>query len=86
MTEALNNGLTRFWDWVDGRGVIRRATLGVVIWLNWLAGEHAFEYATKALAAGKTDAGIGAIIAAFTAPAALLAGAVFKSYADSRGA
>ena len=34
--------------------------------------------------AGKTDAGIGAIIAAFTAPAALLAGAVFKSYSESR--
>lgn len=84
MTEALNNGLTRFWDWIDNRGVIRRATLGVVIWLNWLAGEHAFEYATAALKVGKTDAGIGAIIAAFTAPAALLAGAVFKSYSESR--
>lgn len=84
MTEALNNGLTRFWDWVDGRGVIRRATLGVVIWLNWLAGEHAYTYAMQALSAGKTDAGIGAIIAAFTAPAALLAGAVFKSYSESR--
>lgn len=84
MTEALNNGLTRFWDFIDARGVIRRATLGVVIWLNWLAGEHAYTYAMQALHAGKTDAGIGAIIAAFTAPAALLAGAVFKSYSESR--
>lgn len=86
MTEALNNGLTRFWDWVDTRGVIRRAVIGVALWMNWLAGEHAFEYAMAALKAGKTDAGIGAIIAAFTAPAALLAGAVFKSYTDSRSA
>jgi len=84
MTEALNNGLTRFWDFIDTRGIIRRATLGVVIWLNWLAGEHAYAYAMQALSAGKTDAGIGAIIAAFTAPAALLAGAVFKSYSESR--
>lgn len=84
MNERFNNGLTRFWDWVDKRGVIRRAILGLVIWMNWLAGEHAYAYAMQALSAGKTDAGIGAIIAAFTAPAALLAGAAFKTYADTR--
>lgn len=84
MGEILNNGLTRFWDWIDSRGVIRRLVLGVVIWLNWLAGEHAYTYAESALRVGKADAGIGAVIAAFTAPAALLAGYVFKTYAETR--
>ena len=84
MTKLFENWLTRIWDWVDTRGVIRRAVLGVIIWMNWVAGEHAYEYALTALAAGKTDAGVGAVIAAFTAPAALLAGYVFKSYVDTR--
>lgn len=84
MTKLFENWLTRTWDWVDTRGVIRRAVLGVIIWMNWVAGEHAYEYALTALAVGKTDAGVGAVIAAFTAPAALLAGYVFKSYVDTR--
>jgi len=84
MTKLFENWLTRIWDWVDTRGVIRRAVLGVIIWMNWVAGEHAYEYALTALAVGKTDAGVGAVIAAFTAPAALLAGYVFKSYVDTR--
>lgn len=84
MTKLFENWLTRIWDWVDTRGVIRRAVLGVIIWMNWAAGEHAYEYALTALAVGKTDAGVGAVIAAFTAPAALLAGYVFKSYVDTR--
>lgn len=84
MTKLFENWLTRIWDWVDTRGVIRRGVLGVIIWMNWTAGEHAYEYALTALAVGKTDAGVGAVIAAFTAPAALLAGYVFKSYVDTR--
>lgn len=84
MTKLFENWLTRIWDWVDTRGVIRRAVLGVIIWMNWVAGEHAYEYALTALAVGKTDAGVGAVIAAFTAPAALLAGYGFKSYVDTR--
>lgn len=84
MTKLLNNWLTQFWDFIDTRGVIRRGVLGVIIWMNWIAGEHAYEYALTALAVGKTDAGVGAVIAAFTAPAALLAGYVFKTYAEAR--
>lgn len=84
MAEVLNNSLTRFWDWIDSRGIVRRATLGAVIWLNWVAGEHAYSYADAALRLGKSDAGIGAVIAAFTAPAALLAGHAFKTYSESR--
>ncbi len=84
MTKLLSNELTQFWDFIDTRGVIRRGVLSVIIWMNWVAGEHAYEYALTALAVGKTDAGVGAVIAAFTAPAALLAGYVFKTYAEAR--
>lgn len=84
MTKALNNWMTQFWDFIDTRGVIRRGVLGVIIWMNWVVGEHAYAYALTALAVGKTDAGVGAVIAAFTAPAALLAGYVFKTYAETR--
>ena len=84
MSELMSNWFTRFWDFVDTRGVARRSVLGVVIWLNWLAGEHAYAYAENALKVSKADAGIGAVIAAFTAPAALLAGYAFKTYSESR--
>jgi len=86
MTELFDNWMTRFWDWIDSRGVIRRVMMFATMWMCWLAGEHAYNYAMAALAAGKADAGIGAVIAAFTAPASMLAGYVFKSYIDSRAA
>lgn len=84
MTDILNNWLTRFWDFLDTRGVIRRAVLGVSIWMLWLQGTWANEYALKALAAGKADTGVAAIMAAISAPATLLVGYVFKQYLDSR--
>jgi hypothetical protein len=84
MNEVLNNGFTKFWDFVDNRGVIRRIVLGIAIWFTWLAGNYAFMYAMEALAKGKADAGIAAVIAAFTMPATALAGYVFKAYLDSK--
>lgn len=84
MTEMLNNWLTRFWDFLDRRGVIRRAVLGVSIWMLWVQAEWAHEYSLTALALGKSDAGVAAILAALSAPATLLVGYVFKTYADSR--
>lgn len=84
MTEMLNNGLTRFWDWIDSRGVIRRGVLGLTIWMLYEASVWAHHYALLALDKGKTDAGVAAIMAAITAPATLLAGYVFKAYLESR--
>ena len=84
MTEALNNWLTRFWDFLDTRGVIRRSVLYLSVWMLWVQGSWANEYALKALALGKADVGVAAIMAAITAPATLLVGYVFKQYLDSK--
>jgi len=84
MTDILNNTFTRFWDFVDTRGVIRRVVLGIAIYMLWVQANWANEYALTALALGKSDASIAAIIAALSAPATMLVGWVFKTYADSR--
>lgn len=84
MTEMLDTWLTRFWDFLDGRGVIRRAVLGVSMWMLWVQGTWAYEYARAALTLGKADVGIAAIMAAISAPATMLVGYVFKLYLDSR--
>lgn len=84
MTEILSNGFTQFWDFIDQRGVIRRAVLGVSIWMLWVQAEWAHEYSLTALALGKSDAGVAAILAALSAPATLLVGYVFKNYIESR--
>jgi hypothetical protein len=84
MTETLSNGLTKFWDFLDTRGVIRRVVLGIAIYMLWVQANWANEYALTALALGKSDASIAAIVAAISAPATMLVGYVFKNYLDSR--
>ncbi len=84
MSEIFNNWLTQFWDFLDTRGVIRRVVLGISIYMLWIQAEWAHEYALTALAYGKSDAGVAAILAALSAPATLLVGYVFKNYLDSR--
>jgi hypothetical protein len=86
MSEILNNTFTRFWDFVDSRGVIRRIVLGIAIYMLWVQANWANEYALTALASGKSDASIAAIIAAISAPATMLVGWVFKTYITSRDA
>ena len=86
MSQILDNWFTAFWDFVDNRGVIRRTVLGVAIWMLWVQATWAYQYALAALAAGRSDAGVAAIIAAISAPATLLVGYVFKHYLDSRAA
>ncbi len=84
MTEVLNNSLSRFWDFVDNRGVIRRIVLGLSIYILWVQAHWAFDYALGALALGKADAPVAAIVAAISAPATVLVGYVFKHYLESR--
>lgn len=86
MVAALNNALTRWWDFVDSRGVIRRLVLAVSLWMLWDVSKWGMDYADRALVLGKTDASIGLVMAAAGGPATLLAGYVFKAYLDSRGA
>jgi len=84
MTALLNNSMTKFWDWIDTRGVIRRAVLFIAIYMLCVQAEWARDYAFAALAAGKTDTGVTAIIVALSAPATMLVGYVFKNYLESR--
>lgn len=86
MPKIFSNGLTQFWDWVDTRGVIRRVVMFVSMYMLWVQGHWAYDYAVAALAAGKGDAGTAAVIAAIGAPATALVGYVFKNYLDSRTA
>lgn len=86
MTAMLNNWFTRWWDFVDSRGIVRRAVLGVSLWMLWDVSKWGMAYADRALAMGKTDASLGAVMVAAGGPATLLAGYVFKLYTESRGA
>lgn len=86
MTAPLNNLLTRWWEFVDSRGIVRRAVLAVSLWMLWDVSKWGMDYADRALAMGKTDASLGAVMVAAGGPATLLAGYVFKLYTESRGA
>jgi hypothetical protein len=50
----------------------------------WVQAEWAHEYSLTALALGKSDAGVAAILAALSAPATLLVGYVFKNYLEAK--
>lgn len=84
MTEALNNWFTRWWDFVDDRGIFRRAIVVVSVWMLWDVSKWGMVYADKALEKGIVDASIGAVIAAVGGPATFLVGWVAKIYMDSR--
>ena len=73
--------MTRFWDFVDERGIVRRIVLGVAIWMTWRVSLWATAFAVTS---DKPGLEVAAIIAAATAPVTLFAGAVFKAYVESR--
>lgn len=72
--------ICQFWDFVDNRGVIRRAVLGIAIWMTWQVSEWAMAFATNEEISMNT----AAVIAAVTAPVVAFGGYAFKSYLDSR--
>lgn len=71
----------RWWAFVDERGIVRRAVLGVAIWMTWRVSVWAMGYAETSPRPGVD---IAAIIAAVTAPVTLFAGAIFRAYTESR--
>lgn len=85
MTEMLNTWFTRIWDWIDGRGVIRRIVLAVTMWMTWSVTMWATEFANKALDLNRITTQTVAMVGAVTALVAALGGYVFKLYLDSRG-
>lgn len=85
MTEMLNTWFTRIWDWIDGRGVIRRIVLGVTIWATIDTTIWAARFADRALELNRITTQTVAMVGAVTALVAALGGYVFKLYLDSRG-
>lgn len=74
--------ISKFWDWVDNRSVIRRIVLFVTLWMTWASFMWAAGFAESTLKSGLE---VAAIIAAVTAPIAALQGFIFKVYAEGRG-
>lgn len=81
MSEVFDNALTRFWDWLDNRGVIRRGVLFLAIWMTWRVSTWSMAFAERNARDGME---IAAIIAAVTGPAMAFGGYIFKAYTDSR--
>jgi hypothetical protein len=79
--DHLDNALTRFYDWIDERGVIRRIVLGIAIWMTWEVSQWAMAFVACSQRPGID---LAAIIAAVTGPVTLFGGYVFKAYIDSR--
>lgn len=73
--------VSRLWDWVDARAVVRRAMLGCTMWMVWRSTAWSMEYAASSKLSG---ADIALVIGAATAPVVALLGYVFKVYATSR--
>ena len=73
--------ITRFWDWVDSRAVVRRIILVFTLYMTWLVTHQAWLFAHTS-----THDGIGtaAIIAAIMAPTAALQGFAFATYSKGR--
>ena len=80
-TDGAFGTLTRLWDFVDNRGVIRRVVLGIAVWLTWRASEWAMAYADQS---NETGAEIALIVAAVTGPITVFCGYVFKAYIEGR--
>ena len=85
MTEMLNNTFTKFWDFIDQRGVVRRLVLFISIYMLYVQSMWAHGYALTALTYGASDMSVAATVGAISAPSTLLVGYVFKHYVDSRG-
>jgi hypothetical protein len=73
--------MNRFWDWIDSRGIVRRLTLAMAVWMTWRATLWATAYAA---ASDRPGLEVAAIIAAATAPLTLFTASVFRAYVESR--
>jgi hypothetical protein len=73
--------LTDFWDWVDERHVVRRAVLGVTVYMSYISFTWAAHFAETT---NKGGAEVGLIIGAVTGPVAALQAFILKVYSESR--
>lgn len=81
MTDRILTWLTRWWDFIDQRGIVRRIVLGVAIWMTWAVTVWAMAFVEHSQRPGID---LAAIIGAVSAPVAAFAGFVFKAYLDSK--
>ncbi len=81
MPEILSNSLTRLWDFIDSRGIVRRVVLAIAIWMTWQVSQWAMGYVETSTRPGID---LAAIIGAVTGPVTIFGGYVFKAYIDSR--
>lgn len=72
---------TKFWDWIDGRAVVRRTVLFTTLWTTVEAFKWGAAYALSSKMNG-TDTAL--IIVSVTAPITALQAFTFKWYGDSR--
>jgi hypothetical protein len=73
---------SRFWDWIDSRGIVRRLAMGITLYLTVYVTLEGWQFAMVSQFDGL---GTAACIAAVTAPLAALQGYVFKWYGIGRG-
>ncbi len=79
-TDGAFGTLTRLWDFIDNRGVIRRIVLAVAVWMTWRASLWAMAYADGS---NESGAEIAMIVGAVTLPITTFCGYVFKAYLES---
>lgn len=84
MRFLLTTYLTKFWDFVDTRGVIRRIVLGATMWMTFWVSFRVTELAMRALELDRLTMVVPTVITAITLPIVTLGGYVFKVYLDSR--
>lgn len=76
--------MKRFWDFVDKRKIVRRAGYFALWTLVFLAFNWSLGYADLSLMMERSGVETAAVIAAIWAPLSMLAGHVFKVYANGR--
>ena len=82
MLDVLEIYLSRLWDWVDARYIVRRSLLGVTFALT----AHSYFWALHfADTTEKSGAELALVIAAVTAPISMLMAQIAKLYNDGRG-
>jgi hypothetical protein len=82
--EGVTHNVTRIWDWIDTRSIVRRIVLFVTLWMTWRSFTWAADYANHLSLTPGIGLEAAAIIAAVTAPIAALQASVFKIYSDGR--
>ena len=77
----ISEWVTKFWDFIDNRSMVRRFVLLLTVYMSWLSFIWAMEFAAVT---PKTGVEVGLLIAAVTGPISVLQAFVLKVYSDGR--